>query len=355
MRFRAIDMFRGIAAVLIILFHMKGYIQLIMGSLFIVKSDIAVDFFFVLSGFVITYSSIDKITDWHSFRLFISKRMYRIYPLHLFTLIFALILETFRFVIDRFVVHLTQPVFEKNNIFSLLSNLTLTHSLGFFDKLTWNIPSWSISSEFYVYIYWGASLILFRKNIGLLLITYFLLITLFIYEHDGKILFTYDYGFIRCLYGFLCGMTLFYINKHSLRFGYISSSIIEGITLCLSIFFIYTYSSAYSWLMPIWFSFVILVFAQESGCFSFIMSYNRFEFLGKLSYSYYLNHLFILSVLDIAFFKVLKLHHTPFSEALYIIFCLTTVHVVSLFTYKNVELRFQKKSSHSKNKSIQFA
>lgn len=352
MRFRAIDTFRGIAAILVILFHMKGYIHILMGNALVQKSDISVDFFFVLSGFVITNSSLGRITDRTSAQAFIRKRAYRIYPLHLFTLCLAVLLETFRFIIDQYIVRLTQPVFAKNNVFSLLAHLTLTHSLNLFNNLTWNIPSWSISSEFYVYILWAASLILFRRRAGVLVSTYFLLIAWFIYQQHGTILFTYDYGIVRCLYGFLCGMCLCFVGIDSIRFGRWSGSLLEVTVLGLTIWFMHTYTAPYSWLMPIWFAFVILIFSREYGPLSAALAHRRVEFLGQLSYSYYLNHSFILAVYDILFFKVVKLPHNPAGELVYIIACLASVHVASRFTYKYVELRFQIKAKQLKNLSL---
>ena len=71
---------------------------------------------------------------------------------------------------------------------------------------------------------------------------------------------------------------------------------------------------------------------------------DRFEFLGKLSYSYYLNHTVVLAVLDLLFFKIIKLPHSNAGEFAYILLCLTGTHLLSLFTYRHVELILQSAS-----------
>ena len=42
----------------------------------------------------------------------------------------------------------------------ILSTLTLTHGMGVFDRLILNYASWSISTEFYVYILFAAVCVL---------------------------------------------------------------------------------------------------------------------------------------------------------------------------------------------------
>ncbi|WP_229311127.1 acyltransferase family protein [Larkinella soli] len=350
MRFRTIDVFRGIAAVMVIFFHMQ-HLSILSGNAFIAKSDTFVDFFFVLSGFVMTHSNLKKIDDLASARQFVVKRFYRIYPLHLFTLLLMLGFESFRYVVDRFFVPLTNPVFEKNNLLSFLANLTLTQALGLFDSVTWNDPSWSISAEFYVYILWALSLLVFRKNLVALCGTYLALVAWFIAAHGGNIIYNYDYGFIRCLYGFLVGVLTYRVHQNLVPpAGFRFNSVLEGAVAALTLVFLYSFTHPTSWLMPLWFAVVILVFSREAGAVSGVLSRPRFEFLGNLSYSYYLNHFIVLAAMDLFLFKVLKLPHTAWGEWVYLLVCLTLIHGMSVFTYRYVELRFQSKP-HSKIKN----
>ncbi|UHG89752.1 acyltransferase family protein [Spirosoma oryzicola] len=346
MRFRAVDSFRGLAAIMVILFHMQ-HLNLLASNVFIAKSDIFVDFFFVLSGFVMTHSNFNKITDFESIKPFVVKRFKRLYPLHLFTLLLVLLFETFRFVVDHYVVKLSNPVFaEDKTLISFLSNLTLTQSLGLFDQVTWNGPSWSISVEFYTYIAWALCLVVFRKNLLVICGLSFSLLTWFIVRHNGSIIYNYDYGFIRCVYSFLIGMLAYRIRRRfTADFGYWQSSFTEIILLALTILSVRSFTHEQSWLMPLLFAFVIIAFSQETGAVSKLLASERLAFLGNLSYSYYLNHTVILSVMDLVLFKLIKVPHTNGGELLYILICLAGVHVLSLFTYRHIEFILQSVSS----------
>ena len=90
---------RGIAALLILIFHVQ-IILLYKNSLtgnwetaLIWRMHLMVDFFFILSGFIMFHVYGDWFRDsvsWKKFRKFTLARFARVYPLHVFTL-FALI------------------------------------------------------------------------------------------------------------------------------------------------------------------------------------------------------------------------------------------------------------------------
>lgn len=61
MRFDALDGWRGIAALMVSLFHFNAYHHFV-ASPFIRNAHLYVDFFFVLSGFVIAHAYADKLT-----------------------------------------------------------------------------------------------------------------------------------------------------------------------------------------------------------------------------------------------------------------------------------------------------
>jgi peptidoglycan/LPS O-acetylase OafA/YrhL len=52
-------------------------------------------------------------------------------------------------------VSASTPTFTDNSARAFGSNLLLIHALGLHDHLTFNGPSWSISTEFYAYIFFG--------------------------------------------------------------------------------------------------------------------------------------------------------------------------------------------------------
>jgi len=112
------------------------------------KGWLGVDLFFVLSGFVISYvyaTSMARFDAREAIR-FLKLRLVRIYPAHFVaTLAFAPV-----YIGAHFLFGYTSP----NDAFSLEKlafALTLTNGWGF-DVAGWNVPSWSVSSEWFAYL-----------------------------------------------------------------------------------------------------------------------------------------------------------------------------------------------------------
>lgn len=191
-----------------------------------------VDFFFVLSGFVIAYSYQNQIKTLNDCFRFQAKRFLRLYPLHFVMLILFLALEFCKYILEiKFGITSNVQAFTINNLSSFIYNLFLLHNI-FLDGLTWNGPSWSISSEFYTYIIFALlSLFLYSKR-KLFLISIFLIIAGSFY-----LLFTSDMsasnGFLRCLYSFFLGVIVNYIYSN-VKFK--SSSGLSYLFFCLAIF-----------------------------------------------------------------------------------------------------------------------
>jgi peptidoglycan/LPS O-acetylase OafA/YrhL len=78
-RFDALDGLRGLAAIAVMVFHYTEH----NGLRWIGNSWVAVDLFFVLSGFVIAYSYADKIAGGMRFTRFLALRWMRLGPLYL--------------------------------------------------------------------------------------------------------------------------------------------------------------------------------------------------------------------------------------------------------------------------------
>ena len=335
MRFRAIDTFRGLAAILVILFHIPDS-KLLEGNKLVARGYMAVDFFFVLSGFVMAHSYLKKINDIPSAKSFTIKRFKRIYPLHLFTLLVFAAFETARFVVDQYFVKLNTPPFENSGIASFIANLTLTHSMGLFDHLSWNLPSWSISVEFYVYIAWALMLVAFRKRLWLIGVASAPFIIWFIWKFNGNLEYTYDFGFLG-MYAYL------FAKRFEKRMNKSLATFTELGLLLLTGWFLSNISINYHWILPFWFAIVIIFFSTETGYVAKLFAHNRLKFLGELSFSYYLTHIVIIRALDLMFFKVLKLEHSVIAESVFLVVLFTLVQIVSQFTYKYVELKFQSK------------
>jgi peptidoglycan/LPS O-acetylase OafA/YrhL len=323
-RFVALDSWRGLAACLVALFHLDAYSHLY-GVPFLRNSWLFVDFFFVLSGFVIAANYQRRLLDGFGLGRFLLLRLGRLYPLHFAMLALFVGCELLK-VLRRILIpalSLTNPIApfsalqEAPN--TILANLLLVQSLHLYDFLTWNIPSWSISTEFYTYVVFAACLIGLRKHAWIALV--FALIggpVLIAILSERNMATGYDWGIIRCIYGFSAGVLAWSLyEKWNEKLGkWLSGSIVEWCALGLVVVFVTAAGTTLlSIAAPYVFALVVLVFAFEAGTASAILRQRPLVFLGTISYSIYMTHVFIATRMFDAGYQLDKLWHVdPFTH-----------------------------------------
>ena len=169
----SLDTLRTVAALAVVLGHLQPlFITSLAAVPALNHTALAVDFFFVLSGFVIAinYWEISgPQAVWHYLRL----RFARIYPLHLLTLLLFLGLECAKYVAQsRLALSSSSAAFSDNNWSAFLLNLVLLNAHGMIPSATFNGPSWSIGAEASCYVLFGAIALLTRSprlRLGVLL------------------------------------------------------------------------------------------------------------------------------------------------------------------------------------------
>ena len=139
---------RGIAAWFVVLFHLRFMMAGIGGATGPLSHGyLAVDFFFVLSGFVIwlTYGERLREQGMAGIPEFLKRRVARVWPLHLFMLGCAIPFALLLAIADRADWQQYPPA-------ELPLHFLLLQNWGFTDRLTWNVPAWSISCELAAYL-----------------------------------------------------------------------------------------------------------------------------------------------------------------------------------------------------------
>ena len=140
-RFVALESWRGIAACLVALFHLDAYSHLYDVS-FLRNSWLFVDFFFVLSGFIIAANYQKRLTEGFGLGRFLLLRLGRLYPLHLAMLVlfvaFAFLKVLGRTLLAGSVSPTSVAPFTSAAEAppAIFANLLLVHSLHQFDSLT---------------------------------------------------------------------------------------------------------------------------------------------------------------------------------------------------------------------------
>ena len=364
-RFTVLDSFRGIFALCVVVFH-THYFNSITETSFFRGSDSFVDFFFVLSGFVITHSYAYKKDI--SFKKFTLSRFFRLFPLHIATLIFYILLELCKLVAYRYGIAFNKPPFSaENDPSQIIPNLLLLQSwTTYTNALSFNYPAWSISIEFYIYLIFFITLLvkgLYRNILWFFIASIATLLFSNSYLTTADIL---SITVLRGLSGFFAGALtyLLYKNTHNIiKLGTIGSSLFE-ISLFISILFVISSNFDNKGIVLLFlFSASIFIFAFEKGLLSSLFSKQLFNGIGKLSYSIYMTHapiLFMILSLYMILEKFLKTKSMTlmikgcrfvdfgsiFLNNLGVLITVITVLLVSNITYKYIEIpgqRFGKK------------
>ncbi len=286
-RFAVLDSLRGIAACLVVLFHLLYFTHSHLAAVtFIQHGYLFVDFFFVLSGFVIAANYERRLIEGFGIWRFTLLRFGRVYPLHVSMLGVCILIH---------LAHAhsglgTQMAFQPpdHSADTVIANLLLVHSLNIFDFLTWNSPSWSISSEFYTYILYALALALTKDRIGYLLLPVALLsaVALGILVDDMDT--SYNYALLRCVFGFSAGALAWKVHRASLLR---SGTALELLSVALIGSFVWGAGrTELSIAAPVVFAPAVLVFAAEAGAVSRVLRRPVFLLLGAWSYSIYMVH-----------------------------------------------------------------
>ncbi|MCE7041474.1 acyltransferase [Dyadobacter sp. CY312] len=356
-RFEVLDIFRGLFAAFVFLFHLAPFADnSFISNNFTKNADMFVDFFFVLSGFVMAYRY-QNIATGEELKLFLIKRIYRIYPLHLLMLFLFAVVELGKKVLNPYIKvnNLDNPA---NNVISFFSSLFLLNSTPIpgVNDVSWNIVSWSISAELIAYVVFGTAVLYIYKsrlytqrNLVYLLLILISLTGLYLISFTFKINYSFDYGFLRGILGFFSGVICFNlfarsnssISKYSSHFF----STAELSTLVLISLLIYNGEVMKPWgaIFDVLFFICIYTFSFEKG---FISAALKKVFLlhklGMYSYSIYMTHALLISLFNILFIRILKFPTSSYSYFFILNFAI--IYFVSAWTYQHVEMRFQYKA-----------
>ncbi|HVX50916.1 MAG TPA: acyltransferase [Chitinophagaceae bacterium] len=355
-RFEVLDIFRGIFASMVVFFHMSFFTSSpILKNNLVLNSDLCVDFFFVLSGFVITYSY-QKISASSQLGSFLKKRFFRLYPLHLIMLFVFVGMEFTKQSLSSY-IQVNQLNNANNNVLTFFSNLFLLHSVklpGVTD-VSWNIPSWSISAEVLCYILFGIVALGINKvgvykarNLVFGGIALTALLIFYSIRGDFNLARTFDYGFLRAWVGFFTGAVCFNVFSNTrdkmLPVAGGVFTFFEVILVLAMIVMAYygDYLKPWGIIYEALFFCSIYIFAFEKGFLSKLLKKSVIlQKIGTYSYSIYMTHAFLLSIFNIIFFRIIKMPPGAYSYMFVVNYAL--IYFVSQWSYKNIELRFQLK------------
>jgi peptidoglycan/LPS O-acetylase OafA/YrhL len=147
---RHLDGLRIVAASAVVVLHYSDYIKDAPFGRFMVDHtwhfNLFVDLFFVISGFVIASQYLGKAGSPAAVGRFLWRRLARIYPLHLATLAFYIVIAL---ALHAGVARADNPA--RYPWSDLPAQFLLLHAIDG-ARLTFNFPSWSLSAELFCYV-----------------------------------------------------------------------------------------------------------------------------------------------------------------------------------------------------------
>ncbi len=339
-----LDSLRGLAAICIVFWHYSSHFHVQpLGWLlrpFYGNGWIFVDFFFVLSGFVLgrTYISQSKSI---AFIKNIKHRLSRLYPLHFLTLLAAALGQLI--IIWKF----KSPfVYEFNDIYHFILNLLLLNQSGLERGLSFNGPAWAVSSEFMINILFFSIITLPRKWVVvafvlLLLASFALLIPKGVLTSDVLIMGFIDPSLLRTAMGFFMGTLLALgMERRKSRFSYSSLADIVSLAMLITIVGYLAWkpmaSAARSDFILVLIIFPTLMLSIIGSNFiKKFLQLKLFVILGAISYSIYLWQF----PLELASRLVAGALQTslPYGQPWFLVIYMTILVIISGLSYKFIE------------------
>ena len=289
------------AALWVVLMHFREYKiseiwQFPYIDKFISQGALGVDLFFVLSGFILCHVYKDIFGGGVAragYLKFLRYRIARLYPVHIVTLAFMVALFALQLYLTG---QANNP--ERFSLVSIISSLTLTHA-WFPGVSTPNMPAWSISAEAFAYLLFPfLTLIIYRVRLAVIWFAGAGLFLLWFMDSGYFQETIVSSSILRVSGNFLLGMVAFTLNANG---GEIVShaqktSILS--LLSIAILFALTQASVSSGpFVSLIFMLMIVALADSRDMLGKFLSFPVFIYLGEVSYSLYMVHWPVRTVL----------------------------------------------------------
>lgn len=283
---------RGVAAMAVVMQHFSTTAQQqssVQIPSLIPHGYLAVDLFFSLSGFIMSYIYLSafQYQGTAAFPAFFGKRVARIVPLNTAVIFIILVLgEASRRLLGHNII-----ANSNNWLLDISSNLLLMQGFGIGQNL--NGPSWSISTEFLAYILFPAlALLVFSRRPFIWFTTLFICILALIsiastMPRLGLGVEGFPLSLVRCIAEFTLGIGCYRLSINPVVVSWFERDTISLalITACIAFMLLRVDLPA-----VLLFPMLITALAVNHGLVARIMSTSWLHFLGTISFSLYLIH-----------------------------------------------------------------
>ena len=337
---RSIEGLRGVAALLVALFHAYVYSRWggFPATLGVLQHAwLFVDLFFVISGYVMAAAYSDRLDSGRAAFGYMIRRFFRLYPLHVVTtatvLLAVLGIQTVKLVLAHQGIRIgrEEPFgFDFFDLKLLGLDMLLLQGVGIIRKEIHNYPSWSISVEFWLYLMFALLMLAVRPRVAriaasVLIVGMSVAYFLVYWSSAPEPLRTLDTrGLPRGMLSFFQGVLIYYFYRWlaarpksaagspaaagapvvasaaamTQRMGVLSAAQVAATVLALYLVDRQHLLGTAQLVIPFVFALVVLLLVPDRGIVARLLHTRPLQWLGLHSYSIYLTHVTVLTVLD---------------------------------------------------------
>ncbi|WP_321963030.1 acyltransferase [Paraburkholderia sp. J7] len=349
---RSFEGIRGVAALSVALYHFNGFLR--DGGTIVNSFYLFVDLFFILSGFVIFRAYGERLSTRAQFGNFVTRRIGRLYPLHVFATIFFVVVVAASRLLKSAMIHvgfgaglggLGSEPFAFPTWSAIAINSLLLQGIGPFSHYTINGPSWSISTEFYAYLVLGLSVYFLKGRVLVVLLT-IIACSGMGFAWYGSVYVDHclqvshcldshlDYAFPRCIASFILGAFAEWVASKLYWKRLLTISFVQLMAAVLAVCVMWKSISAPAWAFttPLCFLLVVVALASDRGVLATALQTRPCQYLGKVSYSIYMVHA------PLVFVGHITLKPIPFAAKLGVLAAyVLLVLLISALTFRFIE------------------
>ena len=292
----ALDGLRGVASLLVVIYHNFGFI-----NKYFFFGWLGLDIFFVLSGFLITDILLNTLETKHYLRNFYVRRMLRVFPLYYASLVIFLIVLP---AIPGLPIQISYFVNNQVWLWTYLENWLYifkpSHNQSALNHL------WSLAVEEQFYILWPLIILLLRKTKYILIfISFVLLLTVGLrywvwINHIENLAYYNLYTFTR-IDGICIGCIVALLQKINIKFLEKNTAIIVFVFAALNFIFFFInreYNFSFPYLAIVGYTTVAMLFGLlvyyivNGGTRILTSMFNLapLKLIGRISYGCYIIH-----------------------------------------------------------------
>ena len=292
---KALTSLRGLAAMAVVLQHFCATAQLNASGWIpsiVPHGYMAVDFFFILSGFIMCYTYLAgfETLGLRAYGPFLWKRVARIFPLGIAVTVLIVICGQLASIVD--LTWLFYTVKGDGGLGTMIA-INLLHLQGFLPDYSLNDPSWSVSVELGAYLLFPILIyLMFRATQWVTLIYTVIgigiLLRLSSFDPAGGMAYRWPpYDFARCVIEFGFGMLVYRAYASTSRLHVVGDDRWTWVIAGLAVAALVARSDLAAVAV---FPFLVLAFALNQGRAGRVLSHSWLHYLGVISFSIYLVH-----------------------------------------------------------------